>query len=48
MLYLGPLLGLVPNDDAADATKGNETNKLKVNQLFLSVSDLQNEAHDVQ
>jgi len=38
MLYLGPKLGLVPEDDFG---------KYKVNQVFLTVCDLQNEAHDV-
>lgn len=40
MLYLGPKLGLVPDDD--------ELAKYKVNQVFLTACDLQNEAHDVQ
>lgn len=47
MLYLGPILGLIPKDPAGDPKK-DEANKLKVNQLFLTASDLQNEAHDTQ
>ncbi|THG96551.1 hypothetical protein EW145_g7759 [Phellinidium pouzarii] len=36
MFYLGPKLKLVPDDDA----------RFKVNQLFLTAMDCQNEAHD--
>ncbi|KAL7417726.1 glutathione S-transferase [Mrakia frigida] len=42
MLYLGPILDLVPKEEV----EGKEINRIRVNQLFLTACDLQNEVHD--